>query len=241
MKDSYKVLENEKIEVTDCDNHKNLTEYNLLIHNLEQILKEVNVKEYLEKELKRLEEKAISSERAIKRGKKIELVFGLYAIASPIFFGLLSYFMQINWKLMTFATILVGLSCVPPLILAYEISNKSLFKVINGCKIEIEEIKKELEKTKNNIKELQNNKSNTKGQEIKNIEYIKESSVEQLKALKEHLLTYYSLGVHEKELSKYYQQGKLDKALEKEFDEDEIGIIKNHFEEKGTALVKKKK
>lgn len=240
MKDNYKVLENEKIKVVGCDNHKNLTEYNFY-DNLEQILKEVNVKKYLEKELKRLEEKAISSERAIKRGKKIELVFGLYAIASPIFFGLLSYFMQINWKLMTFATIGVGLIGIPPVILICEISNKSLFKVINGCKIEIEEIKKELEKTKNNIKELQNNKSNTKGQEIKNIEYMKESSVKQLKALKEHLLTYYSLGFHEKELSKYYQQGKLDKALEKEFDEDEIGIIKNHFEEKGTALVKKRK
>lgn len=33
----------------------------------------------------------------------------------------------------------------------------------------------------------------------------------------------------------------LDKVLEKEFDEDEIEIIKNHFEEKGTALVKKRK
>ncbi len=240
MNDSYKVLENEKIKVVGCDNHENLAEYDFQ-DNIEQILKEVNVKEYLEKELERLEEEVISNEYAIKRNKKIKLAFGLYAIASPIFFGLLSYFMQINWKLTTFSTIGVGLSCVPFLILGCEICNKIFFKEINGCKIEIEEIKKELEKTKNNIKELQNNKSNTKGQEIKNIEYIKESSVEQLKALKEHLLAYYSLGFHEKELSKYYQQGMLDKVLEKEFDEDEIGIIKNHFEEKGTALVKKRK
>ena len=89
MNDSYKVLENEKIKVVGCDNHENLAEYDFQ-DNIEQILKEVNVKEYLEKELERLEEEVISNEYAIKRNKKIKLAFGLYAIASPIFFGLLS-------------------------------------------------------------------------------------------------------------------------------------------------------
>lgn len=248
MKGSYKVLENGKIKVRDYDNHGNLTEYEYDFQdNIEQILKEENVKEYLEKELIELEEKVFSNEYAIKRNKNINLTYGLSAIAVTIFFGILSYYLQINsmiggsWKIITCGSTLIGLTMFTPLIWFSEKCNKKFSNVINGCKIEIEEIKKQLEKTNNNIKKLQNNKFNTKDQEIKYISGdIKVSSTEQLKNLKNYLLNFYSLGLHENELSEYYQQGILDKVLKKEYDEDEIEIIKKHFEEKGPTLVKKR-
>ena len=249
MKDSYNVLEDGKVKVNDYDNYGNLTEYGYNFQdNIEQLLEEENVKEYLEKELKELEEEIIANESTIKRNKQINLALGLSVIGVTIFFGFLSYNLQINnmiagsWKILTYGSALMGLALATPLIWFGSRCNRKFSNIVNGCKVEIEEIKKLLDKTNDNINKLKNNKSNTREQEMKKIPgYIKVNSIEQLKNLKNHLFNYYSLGTHEKELSEYYQQGILDDVLEEKYDEDEKVIIKKHFEEKGPMLVKRRK
>ena len=50
----------------------------------------------------------------------------------------------------------------------------------------------------------------------------------------------FDLGYNENKYYKYYEKGKLDKKLGKYYDEKEMEVTKEYFEEKGPTLVKRK-
>ena len=62
-----------------------------------------------------------------------------------------------------------------------------------------------------------------------------------LKKLRRFLLFCYDLGYNEEKYFRYYQKGKLNSYLGKSVNDAGIQIAKEHFEEKGSTLVKRKK
>ncbi len=97
-----------------------------------------------------------------------------------------------------------------------------------------------MKKEKENLIKLQNEK-NTKRILDKQYCFKTVDDLKQLKRIKFYLNLYYNLGYNENKYYRYFQQGKLDKKLQKSYIKEEIDIAKEYFEEKEKVLVKKKK
>ena len=68
----------------------------------------------------------------------------------------------------------------------------------------------------------------------------KVDDLERLRELRNKLSLYNRLGYNMNKYYRYYQAGKLEKKLSRQYDESSICEIKEYFETKDSSLVKKK-
>lgn len=243
MKDSYKVLENGKVDVIDYDRDGIKTSFQMEYQdNIEYILKQFNVREYLDLRKLILNSKISSNDRAIKNNKQVNIGFLLAWIIGTIIFGYMSTIIFSGISIATFLPFIIGSAIFGPLI-AYSKKNIKKFKKnTSACISELEEIDKQLNETEKKIEELKkyNIRENEKTYKDLN-KHIKIDSKEELEKIREYLHNFYVMGYYEEEFYKHFNNGTLENTLINEFDckEEDVQFVMKHFEEKGPVLTKK--
>lgn len=116
---------------------------------------------------------------------------------------------------------------------------KNKVKKGNGINSELEFLKLQIEKEKETLVSLQKDK--TKVNET--VEYISKQvdDKQQLEALRNYLELYYDLGSNKEKYYRYYQQGKLDKKMQRHYNDEDIELAKEYLDKKGPTLVRKSK
>ena len=214
--------------------------------NIDEILVKENLIEEIENKIKDL-----SNECKKYNIKKKFIPHATYvaflasAIISPLLFFILtgSNLFFANSKIILFFYIKTLSSFLPlGIIIDSEIyyNHKDNLNEFNGINSELNYLKSQLKKEKENLIKLQNEK-NTKRILDKQYCFKTVDDLKQLKRIKFYLNLYYNLGYNENKYYRYFQQGKLDKKLQKSYIKEEIDIAKEYFEEKEKVLVKKKK
>lgn len=197
--------------------------------NIGEILKTENIIEFLEKNKNVIKRDIRELCNSIKRNNKkmdlLEKILVINSIVSALFL-VLNPIIFISFYVLTLGICLVYLS-------VFSSINNKYIKIINGNRLELKELEKELVKNKKYLIKLYKNKAITE-EKIKGIEN-KVNFVryrEYLKELRKYLKMHFYIGSNEKEFEKYYKDGSIDKKLEKEYDNDEIKLIKKYFDNK---------
>ncbi len=108
---------------------------------------------------------------------------------------------------------------------------KDAKKTEKGINSELEFLEKQLEKETEKLESLKQEK--TKNNEDNSFRTVKVDDLQQLKMLRNYLQLYFDLGYNGEKYYQYYEQGKLDKKLEKNYDGEAIELAKEYLEEKG--------
>lgn len=237
MNREYIYVDGKAIIKDDEGNHT----VNKYYDNLDEILKQENVIEFIENEI-RIQE--ISMKRNNKNNKDksnyyfpvIFLTFLILSIFSPVLFYLIenaSLFSSINVVFFlicfTFGTVLE--------IFKYK-KYKDDLKKEQGFKSRLVLLKRQLVKEKDKLHKLKQQKTRNEIKEEN--KKIKINNVEVLKEISKSLEHYYNLGYHSQEYYQAYREGILDYLLTQEdYSPDDIGLASEYFEEY-PKLVKKK-
>ncbi len=239
-----------KVVISDENGNHTQSEY---YDNLDRVLVKENIIEEMEG---RIQELTIESEKYPETKKRYipyclyVMLGGILAIpplvlwaitgTNPYLSNIGSIFGSVNPVLfLTLVTGVVGL----PIGSLYTLIDYSNFKErVNrgkGINSELEFLKLQIEKEKEDLASLQ--KEKTRDNENKKFRTVKVDDKKQLEALRSYLELYYDLGSNREKYYRYYQQGKLDKKLQKNYNETGIELAKEYLEEKGPMLVQKKK
>lgn len=243
MKDSYKVLENGKVDIIDYDRDGIKTSFQMEYQdNIEDILKQFDVREYLELRKLILNSKISSNDRAIKNNKQVNFGFLLAWIIGTIIFGYMSTIIFSGMTIAAFLPFIIGSTIFGPLIAYSKKCIKKFKKNTNACISEIEEIDNQLKETEKKIEELKKLNLREKESTYKELnKYIKLDSKEELERIRDYLNNFYVLGYHEEEFYKHFNNGNLEDVLKQEYDckKEETQFVMKHFEKKGPVLAKK--
>ena len=115
---------------------------------------------------------------------------------------------------------------------------KNIIKRNNGYKLELEELEKELIKSKDQLSKL-------KADKTKNNQKVKESTryvdihnihLEKLREIRNHLILYYQIGENEKKWLKYYNEGALAEKLNEQYYSKDIEKVKTYFRSKKSTI-----
>ena len=217
--------------------------------NIEEILIKENVIETMENEIEELEKDIIMYKKAGKWYVPLPLIL---SIVLPLVMVPVSFHYLGGWNQVLPRTIL-GINKLGPLFTfgitsfmiipgtlfssVFSIANKETAEKQKATEIKLEFLKKDIVNQRKLLEELKNNK--TLSEENKDFKANKVNGLEQLKSLKACLLLCERIAYNEKKWYKYYQEGKLDKKMEKYWNESGIEMAKDYFEEKGPVLSKK--
>lgn len=157
-----------------------------------------------------------------------------FAISVDTIFGPMSQAMSVSIPMSI---------CIIPLGLAIELfmysQYKDSIKKEKGINSQLAFLKQQIEKERDELKRLKQDKS--KANESTEFRTVKVDDLQQLKVLRDYLNLYFDLGYNGAKYYQYYQQGQLDKKLQKYYSNTGIQIAKEYLEEKGPALVLRKK
>lgn len=109
---------------------------------------------------------------------------------------------------------------------------KTLKRKINGLNTEIGFLEKKLEKEKENLNNLKNDKTRELEEEMKIKPKRKINNERVINNLKELRDLYFNIGYYEKKYTKYYDNGKLNQKLRKDYSKEEINIIEEEIKQK---------
>lgn len=115
---------------------------------------------------------------------------------------------------------------------------KQMKKEKQGDILEYNYLSKKLEQEKSKLEELKKEQVIISDPQEFKVEKV--DDLERLKELRNKLSLYNSLGYNMNKYYRYYQAGKLEKKLSRQYDESSISEIKEYFETKDSSLVKKK-
>lgn len=115
---------------------------------------------------------------------------------------------------------------------------KQMKKEKQGDILEYNYLSKKLEQEKSKLEELKKEQVIIGDPQEFKVEKV--DDFERLKELRNKLSLYNRLGYNMNKYYRYYQAGKLEKKLSRQYDESSISEIKEYFETKDSSLVKKK-
>lgn len=217
--------------------------------NLEKILIKENLIDEIEIEIEQLN-------KEVKNYKKTSLFVSFFplivSIAIPLVLVPIILYNLGDWNDILPKTIL-GTNKIGPFLTMFTTSvlampgtlfslmnlsvNKEKDKEHKAREVKLEFLNKELEKQKELLTELKNDK--TLSDENKELKIVEVDDLQQIKRLKACLQLCQQIAFNEKKWYKYYQEGKVDKKLEKYWNDSEVEIVKDYFEEKAPVLSKK--
>lgn len=115
---------------------------------------------------------------------------------------------------------------------------KQMKKEKQGDILEYKYLSKKLEQEKSKLEELKKEQVIISDPQEFKVEKV--DDLERLKELRNKLSLYNRLGYNMNKYYRYYQEGKLEKKLSRQYDESSISEIMEYFETKDSSLVKKK-
>ena len=239
----------DKVIISDENGVHTQSEY---YDNLDKVLVQENIIEEMENRIQELKKESEEYPVIKKKHIPIFLYTSIAAmLAGPLFMWALTgtnpylesvdtIFGQVNYAFDL--TVLGCIACLPlgSLFNIIDYSNyKDKVKKGNGINSELEFLKLQIEREKETLVSLQKNKTRVN----KNAEYISKQvdDKQQLEALRSYLELYYDLGSNKEKYYRYYQQGKLDKKLQRHYNDENIDLAKDYFDKKGPTLVRKNK
>lgn len=239
-----------KVIISDENGHKEPIEY---YDNLDKVLVQENLIESIQNEINKLKKKSTEYKK-INKGHYIPIwiptLLIFLTIICPAFFNYISggeaFNTLIETNVGTFnvgALIIAVIGCIStPIFTLLESylykQYKDAKKEEKGINSELEFLEKQLEKEKEHLENLKREK--TKNNEDNNFRTVKVDDLQELKMLRNYLELYFDLGYNGEKYYQYYEQGKLDKKLEKNYDDEAIELAKEYLEEKGPVLFKGK-
>ena len=232
MNIEYKVIK-DKVVVKDENGNSRLAQN---CDNIEKILIQENIIEYLNEELKKcLENHDMDKEITIDEfvpfwGSLFTLMshfevkyllWTMRSLVKEIEPNLYSNFLKpFLYSVAIFLPCLVGL--------AMDYNNYNDIKDKKGTKAKLEYIKKQLEQEKGHLSKLQNGITNIKKKSSKNTTFKKINYENILEEFKEEIDLYYELGFKEKKLYKQFLNNKLDNY----YSGDNLKLVKEYFNNK---------
>lgn len=229
MKESY-IYKSGNIETTDFKEGKETKEIYEYQDNIGEILETQNIIEELSKkanqityDISKIYEK--HSKKSINIFKLFTILMCLFSLASLAVVGL-------------FTTILTSIICVIgmfliiylPILISMENSSKNYLKNINAKSSEFKETLEKMKKQRIKLgKLLSDNTKNKESEMLENKKYIINYK-DKLYEIKKELGLYYKIVYNEDKYKKYYEQGIIDKKLEKQYDNNERKLIKRYFD-----------
>ena len=234
-----------KVIISDENGTPTHTEY---YDNLDKVLVQENVIEEMEDGIKQLTEALKEYPESKKRYIPTFLYSALAAmlIAPPVLSWMLSgnpYLGNIDtiFGSIKYFALITGIYAVPVgtiLTLADYSEHRARARKGKGISSELEFLKSQIEKEKEILASLQEEK--TRNNENTEFRSTKVDDKQQLEALWDDLKLYYDLGANGEKYYRYYQQGKLDKKLQKYYSETGVELAKEYLEKKGPVLVRKR-
>lgn len=199
MKDGYTILNDKYVLVTDYD--KNSTKREFVYNNqdnLENILKEENIFEYLKNKKGEMINQVRLNKELINRNKTIKELWLISITLFEVIFAFIFYLYG-GLNFMTFAPFIFGMPMTAAILVCCNTGIKKFKRQNRGYELELEEIEKKLEITDKKIKKIleKSKKSNCELKDLKT-EYVKINQKEELKKISEYLHNYYIKGYNEK-------------------------------------------
>jgi len=248
MNKEYVYKDGKALIIDEFDNQKIVEYYD----NLEEVLVEENLIEKIQEEIKKLE-KETSQYKKRSKFLKILLIWGPFLlwtfgplIIDPIIWNFLGANLEISttlFKTINLGTFL-GLISMPLFAVVGSLTALLIYSKIKGKEqsqkgkeTQLEFLRRNLVEQNEILEKLKLEKTNSL--EKKDFYLSKIDNKEALKKLKNFLSLYYTLGYNEEKYFKYYQKRILDNHLEK-FENDEIPLVYQYFEEKGPTLEREK-
>lgn len=233
--------------------HSDWGNYELLEYrdNLEEILIQENLIELMENEEEKLNEKYIEKTKKIKGNKttnilkKIILPYAIMVVLAMLTTFLMN--LSFPWaiehlpylkNIINIGPFITGSLLCTPLVISNYSDYIKLVKEIKGIENQLDYLKKQMDKEQEKLEVLEKNKTNNN--EVNEFKTVQISSLDDLRKLRKHINLLFDLGYNENKYYKYYEKDKLDKKLGKYYNEKQMEIAKEYFEEKGPTLVKKK-
>ncbi len=218
--------------------------------NLDKVLAQENLIETMEKRIQELERKSASYR---KYNEKLHIpIFPIFPISVMVSIPFVSkwftddiFFAQSIDTVLgpmskaMVASISISLFTIPLYAGVTFITCSESIKNEQGINSELSFLSTQVEKEREVLETLQLDKS--RDNESTEFRTVKVNDLEQLKRLKEYLNFYFDLGYNVKKYYKYYQQGRLDRNLPKNYGDTELQVAKQYMEEKGPSLTFKKK
>lgn len=242
---------NGKVVISDENDKKTQREY---CDNIDEVLVQENIIETIEKKIQELEGESASYKK-YNRNHYIHFIFPMITLISTIgaplitnwymgsdssdvltdsIFGSISQTMAISFPI---SICIISLSAAIEIFMYYD--HKSSIKQEDGINCELAFLKQQIEKERENLEKLKQDKS----RDNENTEFrtVKVDDLQQLRILREYLNLYFDLGYNGERYYQYYQQGILERKLQNYYDDTEIQMAKEYFQEKGPSLVLRKK
>lgn len=234
------VYVDEKIVVSDENGNNRIIENS---DKINEILVQENVVEAIEEKIEELKEKLIQN----KVSKHFIPENFLTAICGLIISYLLfKYVFKVN--ILTdliigpFNPIFLMGGIIIPAFSLFDVFRyfdyKQMKKEKQGDILEYNYLSKKLEQEKSKLEELKKEQVIISDPQEFKVEKV--DDFERLKELRNKLCLYNRLGYNMNKYYRYYQAGKLEKKLSRQYDESSICEIKEYFETKDSSLVKKK-
>lgn len=250
MNKEYTYVEG-KVVVEDENGKKTLEDY---YDNIDKVLIQENLIEFIELKIQELERQSKSYEKNNSK-HYIPIIFPGTVLATTVGAPLL-----VNWlsEGVAFTTImdtrLGPMSCAAafslpaavlmiPMAALMELSEYYSYKRSHkkeiGVKSELEFLEQFLDKQKEVLEELKHDRK--REQEKKEFRTVPVDYSKEKQSLLNLMNIYFDLGYNIEDYYKYFLNGKLEKKLQRHYNEPGIEIAKEFVEEKGPVLVKKKK
>lgn len=234
------VYVDEKVVVSDENGNNRIIENS---DKINEILVQENVVEVIEKKTLELKEKLIKN----KVSKHFIPEYFLATICGLIISDLLfKYVFKVN--ILTdliigpFNPIFLMGGIIIPAFSLFDVFKyfdyKQMKKEKQGDILEYNYLSKKLEQEKSKLEELKKEQVIISDPQEFKVEKV--DDLERLKELRNKLSLYNRLGYNMNKYYRYYQAGKLEKKLSRQYDESSISEIKEYFETKDSSLVKKK-
>ena len=221
--------------------------------NLDKVLVQENLVETIENKINELEKESVQYGNVPKHYIPITII--MFAIMVTIGVPIILYWLTGNNPLITsintkFGTMrlsafvssmvsVLGFPFFGLLELNIYQQYKATIKEGQGINSELEYLKNQIVIEKQALEDLK--KEKTQDEENKEFRVVEVNDTEKLKELRNYLNLYYNLGYNIEKYYKYYEQGKLDDKLKKQYNNEDINLAIEYLQEKGPTLVKKKK
>lgn len=243
MNKQYTYIDGNVIIVDDKDNTKKDEYYD----NLDKVLVQENVIETMENKYQEL-----TKQGTRKPNNKIYIPSTFLTCVPIATFGIPTVFLLPEFRTL-FTEIFNKINCpIDPTIviglfsggvssafsMAVEVKMYKGYKKENGIDSQIEFLQRQIPIEKEDLENLKSVR--TRENENTKFRTIKVDDSQQLKALNSCLDLFFDLGYNGNKYYQYYQQGKLDRKLQKSYTDTGIQLAKEYFEEKGPVYSKKR-
>lgn len=229
--------------VVDSDDGMRLEEYS---DNFEEILKQENLIEYLEKQIKCYESLASFAKKSKPNSLTFTIILGAVAPIAMLFMFLLETIttgsLSAAFSLMVPECLFIWPSAVGVggiLDLISRFTFRKTGSCLEGANATVEYLKEQMVKEKEKLESLKCEKKLV--DEAEEPKAIKVDISKELSDLYKKRDFYYNLGYYLRKYYKLYLEGELESRLESEFSEEEIKEIASYVQEKGPMTMKPKK